>query len=181
MKIRKWLLLALVMACSGAPLAKRVTIIDGGRLHLQGMLVNGACAVAPENRQMNVEMGSYRSNFFAGVGSYAPLGVPFSVRLTGCRPDVLRSVGVLFSGETPTEDPQVFLAATRVNDRDISSGIGLALFDAERQLIIPNVQSPTPLASRDNALHFIARYRAVSREITPGRVHSTLWFTLIYP
>jgi fimbrial protein len=179
MRIRKWLLPLLVMAPVSLPLARSVTIIDGGRLHLQGMLVNGACAVAPQSRHMSVEMGHYRSNFFSDVGSYAPLSVPFSVRLTGCRPDVLRSVGIIFNGETPGEDPQVFLAATRVNGRDISSGIGLALFDAGRQLIIPGVQSL--VTSRDNVLHFIARYRAVSREIMPGQVHSTLWFTLVYP
>ncbi len=180
MKIWQWLLL-LVIAPTSLALAKSFITIDGGRLHLQGKLVNGACAVVSEDHHMNVDMGSYRSHFFSGVGSYAPLSVPFSVRLTGCRPDILRSVGIMFSGETPDEDPQVFLAAIRVDGRDISSGIGLALFDAGQQLIIPGVQSITLLPNRDNALHFIARYRAVSREITPGQVHSTLWFTLVYP
>lgn len=161
-------------------LAKQVVIVDGGRVQLRGELVNGACAVASESQQMRVEMGQYRSNLFNGAGSYATAMVPFTLALVDCDPDVSGQVGVIFQGNTPADDPQVFLA----NPSNAgNSGIGLALFDSEQQLIIPNAPPArfAPIQTPRLALHFTARYRAVTDRITPGALRSDVWFTLVYP
>ncbi|WP_435928954.1 type 1 fimbrial protein subunit FimI [Dryocola sp. BD613] len=179
---RKILLLLLLIA--GSPvLAKRVVVIEGGRVHMRGMLVNGTCAVAPENEEMTVRMGQYRSSLFKGVGSYAPVSIPFAIRLTGCLPEVSAHVGIAFQGATPVEDPQVFLASTSVNGDNASTGIGLALFDSEQQLIIPNTWPAyfSSIKSREVTLHFTARYRSVAEHLLPGNIHSQVWFTLVYP
>lgn len=180
--IRKILFLLLLVA--GTPvLAKRIVVIDGGKVHMQGTLVNGACTVAPESQEMTVQMGQYRSSLFKGVGSYAPISIPFVLRLTDCQPEVSDNVGIAFQGATPAEDPQVFLASTSVNGNDASTGIGLALFDSEQQLIIPNT-SPgyfAPIKTQEMMFHFTARYRSVSKNITPGNIQSQVWFTLVYP
>jgi fimbrial protein len=178
----KILFLLLLVAASPA-LAKRVVIIEGGKVHMRGSLVNGACAVAPESEEMTVQMGQYRSSLFKGVGSYAPISIPFAIRLTNCLADVSDHVGIVFQGATPAEDPQVFLASTSENGNDASTGIGLALFDSEQQLIIPNTEPGyfAPIKTQEMTLHFTARYRSVTERVLPGNIHSQVWFTLVYP
>lgn len=180
--IRKILFL-LLLAVGSPVLAKRVVVIDGGKVHMQGMLVNGACTVAPESQEMTVQMGHYRSTLFQDVGSYAPVSIPFAIRLTECLAEVSEHVGIAFQGATPVEDPQVFLAAASINGNDASAGIGLALFDSEQQLIIPNTAPGyfAPIKTQEMTFHFTARYRSVSEHVQPGNIHSDVWFTLVYP
>lgn len=181
--MKRKILFLLFLAAGSPALAKRTVVIDGGTVHMQGSLVNGACAVAPESQEMTIQMGQYRSTLFPGVGSYAPVSIPFAIRLTGCPPEVSEQVGIAFQGATPAEDPQVFLAATSVNGNDVSAGIGLALFDSEQQLIIPNTVPGyfMPIKTQEMTFHFTARYRSVSGRVMPGNIHSDVWFTLVYP
>lgn len=105
-------LLLLTLAMAG-PVSAHTVVIDGGKVHLRGELVNGGCAVAPDSQNMRIDMGQYRTNSFSGVGSFSTVNVPFTVRLLDCSVDVSRTVGIQFQGVTPAEDPQVFLATSR--------------------------------------------------------------------
>lgn len=180
--IRKILLLAMLAAANPIQ-AKRVVVIHGGEVHMQGALVNGGCAVAPESQEMTVQMGQYPSHIFNGVGSYAPPSIPFSIRLTNCHPEVYEHVGIAFKGATSAEDPLVFLATSSVSGNDASSGIGLAIFDQKQQLIIPNSEpaSYSQKITQEINFHFTARYRLVSKHILPGNIRTDVWFTLVYP
>lgn len=100
-------LLLLTLAMAG-PASAHTVVIDGGKVHLRGELVNGGCAVAPDSQNMRIDMGQYRTNSFSGVGSFSTVNVPFTVRLLDCSVDVSRTVGIQFQGVTPEEDPQVF-------------------------------------------------------------------------
>ena len=82
------LLLTLAMACQASA---HTVVIDGGKVHLRGELVNGSCAVAPDSQNMRIEMGQYRTNSFSGVGSFSTVNVPFTVRLLDCSVDVSRT------------------------------------------------------------------------------------------
>ena len=115
------LLLTLAMAC---PASAHTVVIEGGKVHLRGELVNGSCAVAPDSQNMRIDMGQYRTNSFSGVGSFSTVNVPFTVRLLDCSVDVSRTVGIQFQGVTPAEDPQVFLATSRPGETPVSSGVG---------------------------------------------------------
>lgn len=119
-------LLLLTLAMAG-PASAHTVVIDGGKVHLRGELVNGGCAVAPDSQNMRIDMGQYRTNSFSGVGSFSTVNVPFTVRLLDCSVDVSRTVGIQFQGVTPEEDPQVFLATSRPGETPVSSGVGLAL------------------------------------------------------
>lgn len=167
------------MLCVMPALAHTV-ILESGRLHLRGQLVNGACTVATDSQNLRVQMGQYRTNAFSGTGSFASTSVPFSLRLTSCSSDVYDHVGIAFAGVTPAEDPQVFQAS---GDASASSGVGLALFDERQQQIIPNALPLhyAPIITQEMTFHFTARYRAVSENITPGILRSDVWFTLVYP
>lgn len=142
--------------------------------------VNGGCVVATESQDLRVLMGQYRTNAFAGPGSFAPVSVPFSLRLISCSAEVWRHVGIAFAGVTPAEDPHVFLAS---GEGIGNAGIGLALFDDQQRQIIPNSLPLhyAPILTQEMTFHFTARYRAISENMTPGRIHSEVWFTLVYP
>lgn len=174
------MLLALAFAPS---VMAHTVIVDGGQVHIRGELVNGGCAVASDSQHMRVEMGQYRTNSFSGVGSFSTVNVPFAIRLVDCSMDVSRSVGIQFQGVTPAEDPQVFIATSRVGEAPVNSGVGLALFDEQQRQIIPNTAptSTLPLETSELAFHFSARYRAISEHLVPGNIQSDVWFTLIYP
>lgn len=173
----------LMMLAVVKPVIAHSVIVDGGQVHLKGELVNGGCAVAPESQNMRIEMGQYRTNAFSGVGSFSTVNVPFTLRLVDCSTDVSGTVGVMFEGATPVEDPQVFLATSRPGESPISSGVGLAIFDPQQRQIIPNAPAISELQmdERELAFHFSARYRAISEHLVPGNIQSDVWFTLIYP
>ena len=158
-------------------------VVDGGKVHIKGELVNGGCAVAPDSQNLRVEMGQYRTNSFSGVGSFSTVNVPFTLRLVDCSVDVSRTVGIMFQGVTPAEDPQVFLATSRPGGTSVNSGVGLALFDTEQRQIIPNTTAASwlPVNTSELVMHFSARYRVISEHLMPGNIQSDVWFTLIYP
>lgn len=106
---------ALVGLILMSPVIAQPVIVESGRVHLRGQLVNGGCAVATESQDLRVLMGQYRTNAFTGPGSFAPVSVPFSLRLISCSAEVWRHVGIAFAGVTPVEDPHVFLASGEVS------------------------------------------------------------------
>lgn len=77
--IRKGAALAGLVLMS--PVIAQPVMVESGRVHLRGQLVNGGCAVATESQNLRVLMGQYRTNAFTGPGSFAPVSVPFSLRL----------------------------------------------------------------------------------------------------
>lgn len=106
---------ALVGLVLMSPVIAQPVMVESGRIHLRGQLVNGGCAVATESQDLRVLMGQYRTNAFTGPGSFAPVSVPFSLRLISCSAEVWRHVGIAFAGVTPAEDPHVFWPAAKVS------------------------------------------------------------------
>ncbi|MDL4454785.1 fimbrial protein [Klebsiella michiganensis] len=153
-------------------------VIDGGMVHLRGGLTASACTVSADSVNQTVDMGPFRSNQFNGVGSLAP-PVAFSLRLNDCSKAVSDTVGVAFQGVTDGKDPQVLRAGEGQN---AATGIGLALFDNQGELLVPNTaaRSWTPLAQGDMTLRFLARYRATSHQVTAGNADAWTWFSLTY-
>ncbi|EAM2804856.1 hypothetical protein IRR91_001053 [Salmonella enterica] len=82
------------------------------------------------------------------------------------------------------ESGRVHLRGQLVNGEGIGdAGIGLALFDDQQRQIISNSLPLhyAPILTQEMTFHFTARYRAISENMTPGRIHSEVWFTLVYP
>lgn len=180
--IRTLPLLALLLAAA-FPAQSHTVVVDGGRVQLRGELVNSACAVSPTSQDLRVEMGQYRSNSFGEVGSYSTVTVPFTLELVECRRDVASQVGVTFQGLSPAEDPQVFVASAYATGMPGESGLGLALFDDNQQLIIPNAPPNhyLPIIAEQMTFHFSARYRVISLPLVPGNLLTDVWYTLVYP
>lgn len=172
--------IVLLLMASGDALAgdRHHVVIDGGITHFRGSLTAEACTVATDSQNQTVDMGQLRSNQFSGVGSLtSPVG--FSIRLTECSTAVSDQVGVTFFGVTDGKDPLVLKAGEGVN---AATGVGLALFDEQGQIIAPNTQPRiwSRLHEGDNSLRFHARYRATSRQVTGGNADAFTWFALTY-
>ncbi len=138
-----------------------------------------AAALSPQKAGFARTDGTVPHECVYRSGSFAPVSVPFSLRLISCSAEVWRHVGIAFAGVTPAEDPHVFWPAARVSVMPESA----ALFDDQQRQIIPNTLPLhyAPILTSEMTLHFTARYRAISENMTPGRIHSEVWFTLVYP
>lgn len=171
---------ALLLMVSTVSLAgnRHHVVINGGIAHFRGVLMAEACTVSTDSRSQTVNMGQFSSNQFSGVGSLTS-PVSFSIRLTECSTAVSDQVGVTFFGVTDGKDPQVLKAGEGVN---AATGVGLALFDEQGQIIVPNMQPRvwSRLHEGDNSLRFHARYRATSRQVTGGNADAFTWFALTY-
>ncbi|WP_017891205.1 fimbrial protein [Serratia sp. S4] len=172
--------LALLIIAGGTAMAgnRHHVIIDGGRVHLRGVLTAAACSVSTESANQVIDMGPLSSNQFGDLGSYAP-PIEFIIRLTECSTAVSNTVGITFFGVTDGKDPQVLKAGEGEN---AASGVGLALFDYKGDIILPNTAplSWANLHEGENILRFMARYRATSRQVVGGNADASTWFALTY-
>lgn len=154
------------------------TVFDGGIVHMRGSIAAEACSVSTGDRDFIVDMGEFRSNQFEGVGSYAS-PVAFDITLAECDSSVSKRVAINFLGISDDKDPLVLRAGYGINP---ASGVGLAIFDSEGNIVPPNVMHLIgDYSSRgERSLHFIARYRATSHQITGGNADAFAWLTLSY-
>lgn len=180
---------ACLLGSSAAEGRNPVVTVRGGEVHLRGALAEGSCQVSTESRDMQVDMGQYRTDIFHGVGSLSPVQIPFSIHLTDCNPALVRDVGVSFDGMTDPKETDVFLVTSGegspvgVSGREGYSGLGLVLYDRTGHQVIPDqiADTASPVNGREMVMNYVARYRATSREVWPGALRSEVWFRLVYP
>jgi len=166
-----------------------VVTIRGGEVHLRGALAEGGCEVSTESREMQIDMGQYRTDSFDGVGSLSTPAIPFSIHLTDCNPSLANEVGISFYGMTDQKEPDVFLVTScdasqaAISGGEGSSGLGLVLYDKAGHQLIPDTLTDltAPVQAREVVMNYIARYRVTSRETLPGTLCSEVWFRLEYP
>ncbi|WP_234262404.1 fimbrial protein [Klebsiella aerogenes] len=179
---RLWRIILLLPLLSGGNVLagnKHHVVVPGGIIHLRGEVAAGACIVSPESQDKVVVMGAVRSNQFSGVGSWAD-PVPFALQLIDCNTALSHQVGMVFSGVTDGKDPLVFSVG---RGPGVAEGIGLGLFDADGELIVPNTQprSFTLLNQGTVVVPLTAKYRATSQTVTPGEASTVVYFSLYYP
>lgn len=182
MMAREVMFLTLILLSAGAQSTGPLGVVQGGQVHLRGVVVNGTCSVAPKSRSMYVDMGQHRSNQFRGVGSYAG-PVDFSVHLSNCVRAVREGMVIRFMGVTDGKDPLVLRAGG--DDNSGATGMGLAIFDSQDNLlplnrdmiVVPDIQQAGNVVTE---MKFTARYRATSRQVAGGKADALTWFTLDY-
>jgi len=166
------------LACASSFASNQLPVImDGGRVQMRGAIAAAACSVSA-NQSFFVKMGTFRSNQFDGLGSYAP-SVPFEIALDECNTEISERITVNFLGIPDGKDPLVLQAGGAVNS---ASGVGVAIFDSDGNIIRPN-GLPHEVVYRkgeERSLHFFARYRATSYQVTGGNADAFAWLTLSY-
>ncbi|BEM36231.1 fimbrial protein (plasmid) [Serratia marcescens] len=183
-------LILILFIHSGSLSARNIEIIaPGGDVHMRGRLIMGACVISASSQDLHVDMGQYTTHIFERTGDLSAPGIPFTLRLTDCNPEMVEGVGITFSGETAPKEPDVFRVTvsdarpTGISGGDGYSGLGLLITDVTGNQIIPNVP-PEVFYRPDNSeisLHYIARYRSTSRGVYPGELHSDVRFDIAYP
>ena len=151
---------------------------DDGSVTFQGQVVNAACSVSMDSQDQIVHMGQVRNSQFIAAGDWAK-PVPFFITLEACDTSVSQRAGVLFSGESDGNDPQVFRAGYGPG---AATGIGIGLFDAMGNLVKPDTAPPwyRPLQDGENRLSYIARYRATEDSVNAGTANAQVWFIVLY-
>ncbi|ECG8590412.1 fimbrial protein [Salmonella enterica subsp. salamae] len=171
-----------MLAIAGCPLSSLAenynVVINGGEVHFFGGVVNAACVVDTNSEAQTVEMGQIRTNAFSGPGTW---GDPqaFTLVLKDCDTSVSQQVGVAFEGLTDQKDPEVIAVTAGAGS---AQGIGIGIFDSLGNLVIPNTQPQTFSAIQNNTtvLNFVAKYRAIAKDVLPGEADAQAWFTLTY-
>lgn len=175
---------------SGCAVARNMrTIIPGGKVHMHGQLTSGACVVSADSQDLHVDMGEYTTHAFERIGDIPAPGVPFTITLTDCGPGIQSGVGITFSGKKDPKEPDVFLVVapdtrpTGVSGRDGYTGLGLMITDPAGHQVIPGGVPEEFFRpdGNDMSLHYVARYRATSRGIWPGKLQSEVRFDIAYP
>jgi fimbrial protein len=155
-----------------------IVTLPGGKVTLFGSVLNGGCLASIRNSDKIVLMGEVRTNQFLGVGSDSQ-AVPFSIQLDDCASNISESVAVGFSGVANEQDLRVLAIAPGTN---AAQGIGLALFDANNNLLPINT-APSHFATLNNGvntLHFLAKYRLTQLSVVPGVADAWADVTLTY-
>lgn len=152
--------------------------VAGGSMRFQGVIIAESCRVEAGDQQMTVNMGQISSNRFHSAGEDAN-PVPFDIHLQDCSTAVSQHVGVSFRGVADGKNPDVLSVG---EGPGIATGVGIALFDKEDQLIPLN--SPPGawrrLYTGPTTLHFVAKYRATGNQVTGGAANAQVWFSLTY-
>ncbi|HHR0843934.1 TPA: fimbrial protein [Klebsiella aerogenes] len=152
--------------------------VAGGNMRFQGVIIAESCRVEAGDQQMTVNMGQISSNRFHSAGEDAN-PVPFDIHLQDCSTAVSQHVGVSFRGVADGKNPDVLSVG---EGPGIATGVGIALFDKEDQLIPLN--SPPDawrrLYTGPTTLHFVAKYRATGNQVTGGAANAQVWFSLTY-
>ena len=177
LKTRLGLFLLFIAPLSIAGNKWNVTL-PGGLMRFQGELIAEACTVEAGDRQLVVRMGQVSSNRFKDAGDDAD-PVPFSLHLQDCNPNVSDRVGIVFHGVADGKNPDVLSVG---EGEGIASGVGIALFDEQGQLIPINSepQSWKPLTKGTRILQFVAKYRATGNTVIGGAANAQAWFSLTY-
>ncbi len=134
-----------------------------------------AAALSPQKkRDLRVLMGRYRANAF-DHGGFAPVSVPFSLRLISCSAEVWRRVitAVRFAGVTLRgRIPMFFWPAAEIIG---NAGIGTALLmTSSGKSYLTRYASLHAHFNVRNDFCILPRYQANFENMTPGRIHSSV-------
>ncbi|HEM7145534.1 TPA: fimbrial protein [Providencia stuartii] len=150
----------------------------GGGMRFQGELIAEACSVETSDRSLIVNMGQLRTNMLNASGQDTD-PVIFDIHLRECSAVASEYVSITFAGIANDKNPAIFAID---NGPNTATGVGLAIFDS-KDTLIPINSSPRKIervSNGDMTLHFVAKYRATSDQITGGKADAQALFSLTY-
>ncbi|RXN69646.1 type-1 fimbrial protein subunit A [Providencia rettgeri] len=163
--------------------ASAATTVPGGTVHFTGQIVNAACAVSADSTNQTVNMGQYRTAFFTDVGIRSN-AVPFTIKLEDCDTKVSTTAQTSFTGNSSSVD-NTLLTVSNVGGgaAGAASGVGIEISDSTGTVLKPDgsvFSAPQTLNDGQNTLHFTARYKSMSKTVTPGAADADATFTMQY-
>lgn len=177
-----WIGLALcpLLAVTAAPRASNDLELLGNTVHLHGRIIDQPCVVSPESLEQEVEMGvvDVKQLYANGAGEQ----VPFSIRLTNCKPGIFRMAKVTFTG---SKDAQ--LSGGLAFSAGSAKGAGIRLYDVTQSPLTLGTPSRGYLlgGTTENELQFSARVEGhpdalAAKNIQPGDYTAVANFIVAY-
>lgn len=151
--------------------------LNDGIVYFRGGIVEPACSVSPESENQVVDLGVISSNQFNGVGSHS-IKIPFFIKLMNCNKNMADKVSVYILGDVDNKDKRLFNITEKQNS---ALGVGVALFNAEDEIIIPNnINKYKFIEENELKLEFKASYLATRKTVIGGKADSVVWFVFNY-
>lgn len=174
------ILLSILFSCislSSYAIGKTHVIIDGGMVHMRGSISEPACSISPESQNQIIDLGVISSNKFHGVGSRS-VKIPFTLKLMDCNKNISDKVSFLMLGDVNKTDGRIFNIVDQISS---ASGVGIALYNQEDDIIIPNLDNKYIFIKENKTeLNFSARYIATHEHVIGGKADATVLFIIKY-
>lgn len=164
--------------CWGLALAASGALAHDGRVYVTGTITDNTCTLSPDSENIQVDMGTVSNRQFYQAGAGAEWQ-PFSITLQNCG-STASGVTVSFSGTSDPQDGDLFALNAGA---DMARGMGIALYDKNKQQIAPGAQSDVQALTAGAAserLQFYARYVADGAPVAPGAADASATFVLSY-
>ncbi|CAG9407798.1 TPA: fimbrial protein [Providencia alcalifaciens] len=148
-----------------------------GNIEFIGEIIDQACEVKTDSKNIQVPLGSIPKANLPNVGSKST-PVLFTITLINCPVTVTRA-SVLFDAiPYPGDNTVLALKA----DTGVATGVGIQLTDKSNAIItlLTPSNSYTLLPNVDNPLNFTANYIAKARPVTPGPANGAATFLIVY-
>ena len=162
--------------CCGLLLAVNGALAHDGRVYVTGTITDNTCTLSPDSENIQVDMGTVSNRQFYQAGAEWQ---PFSITLQNCG-STASGVTVSFSGTSDSQSGDLFALDSGAN---AASGIGIALYDKNKQQVAPGAQSDVlalTAGAASERLQFYARYVADGAPVAPGVADASATFVLSY-
>lgn len=149
-----------------------------GVVNISGKITDNTCTVSPDSKNFTVTLGNVASKQFYQAGDGTRYE-PFSINLEKCG-GAASGVTVAFNGEKDNRNTELLAIQSVIG---VASGIGIGIYDKDKNLIPVGTNSPQTKLSPNQAsvtISFYARYIADGGEVAAGIANSSATFTLTY-
>lgn len=144
-----------------------------GTITFTGNISDTSCTISTSD--VTVDFGTIASSAFKAKGDTVG-GRAFQLTLTNCP---FNSATVRFDGNADPEGKlfQIDSGSGKAGD------VGIAIFDANNQQVLPNTPSSAYALSTTaaNTLNFSAKLQSTAATVTGGDISATSNFTIVYP
>lgn len=149
-----------------------------GMVNITGTIQNMTCDVSPDSQNKTVDMGTMAQEQFRKAGD-SSLPKVFTINLENCGPAASEAV-VTFTGTSDEMNHDYYAIES---GQDSATGLALGIYDSEGTVLPSGTKSSgfalTP-GQESVSLTFMAKYIAVSGNITAGSADSLVTFQISY-
>ncbi|AHW95299.1 fimbrial protein [Enterobacter asburiae] len=149
-----------------------------GIVSISGTIQDNTCELAVDSKDIIIKMGAINGNQSHQPGDSLS-SVPFSINLKNCGP-AASEASVTFTTGTGAVNSDFYALD---NEADSAGGIALGIYTLDGVEIKPGLPSPgftLKSGQQSVELTFLARYVAISKEITAGVANVTATFVVNY-
>jgi len=162
----------------------QAVIVNGGKVHFEGEIVDATCAVDAGSINQTVQLGQVKSSTLAASGDTSS-AVGFNIQLNDCGPNVSGTASISFSGVAATDATGAVIAdvlALQSSAAGSADNVGVQILDASGSALELDGASfsvPKTLIDGTNILPFQARYYATGAS-TAGTANADATFQVQY-